>query len=110
MRKSYYIQISGAAEPCRVRAEIVGAQGVLARSPWIELGAGQRRTAQVTLETPPGVYTARQVTNAGSNVHADLVSSNWARLSTTTAGRIEGPPSPRPPRGTAARSANAEGW
>jgi hypothetical protein len=53
--------------------EIIGARGVLARSPWIELGAGQRRVAQVTLDAPPGVYTARQVTSVGSNIHDDQV-------------------------------------
>lgn len=73
MKKSYDISIRGAAERRRVRAEIVKEGSIVARSPWIELGAGEERLVQVTLDAPEGRYQARQATNVGSNIHDDLV-------------------------------------
>lgn len=73
MRAAYDITIFGAAEPRRVRAEIVKDGAVVARSAWITLGAGQHMATQVTLDAPPGVYESRQATNVGSNVHEDHV-------------------------------------
>jgi hypothetical protein len=73
MKASYDIPIRGAAEPRKVRAEIVKDGAVVARSSWITLGAGQERLTQVTLDAPEGEYQIRQATNVGSNVHEDLV-------------------------------------
>lgn len=73
MKASHDITIHGAAEPRKVRAEIVHDGVVVARSAWITLGAGQRRIAQVTLDAPAGEYLVRQATNTGSNIHEDLV-------------------------------------
>lgn len=73
MKATYDIPIRGAAEPRKVRAEIVKEGAVMARSSWIMLGAGDERLAQVTLDAPPGEYQVRQATNVGSNIHEDLV-------------------------------------
>ena len=67
------IQISGTAEPRKVRAEIRGNRGTIGKSPWITLGAGERREVQITLTAPAGTYGAVQVTNTGSNIHEDNV-------------------------------------
>lgn len=80
MRGVYDIEIRGAAEPRRVRAELVRDGEVRARSPWIVLAAGETRAAQITLDDEPGTYTVTQVTDTGSNVHEDLVKVDLGKI------------------------------
>ena len=80
MKSTHDIPIRGAAEPRKVRAEIVKDGAIVARSGWITLGAGQETLAQVTLDGPEGEYHVRQATNVGGNLHEDLVTQDLGTI------------------------------
>lgn len=80
MKASYDIPIRGAAEPRKVRAEVIRDGAIVARSPWVVLRGRQERVAQVTFDAPTGEYEIRQATNVGGNIHEDLVTQDLGTI------------------------------
>ena len=69
---THTVTLRGEAALRRARAEILDAGQIVARSDWLQVPGGTSVEVTVSLTAEPGVYSARQATNYGSNIHEDI--------------------------------------